>query len=664
MRRYALRTTRPVTGKLDLPAALNEPQRAVVTAGGGALLVIAGAGSGKTRTLTYRAAYLIASGLDPDSLLLCTFTNRAAREMVHRVETLLEAEIRPKWAGTFHHIANVALRRHAHFLDLSEDYTILDTEDARDLMAACLAEEGQKLRQQRFPRANVLHHICSTSVNCRLPISDAVRREAPRFIDLTDDIERISSRYATRKRQLALVDYDDLLLHFHALLADHPDPSEKIKERFRHVLVDEYQDTNLLQAEIVDMCASLHGNLTVVGDDAQSIYSFRGAHLENMVQFTRRYPQATTHKLELNYRSTPEILKLANASIRHNVKQLPKTLRPTRSPGMSPVLAPLEDVYQQAVFVGQRVLELHQEEDIPLADIAVLYRAHAHSMELQLELVRRKIPFTVRSGVRFFEQAHIKDVVAYLRLLHNAGDPLAWQRVLRTWSGVGKRSSAVLLDQLLSGPRPTAAGQLLDPEQVASRLPASARPGIARLRQLLSSLRPADGVGQLIQTVLHDHYADYAHAAFPNAADRIADLEQLADYARRYESLELFLSELSLVSGFAAEGVSLVVPSDDALTLSTIHQAKGLEWRVVFVIGLAEGRFPQPIVAKTPRELEEERRLFYVSSTRAKDQLYLCHPRFEEPQSGPRRLLRISRFLDELYDGYSFPYERWEIEPC
>jgi DNA helicase-2/ATP-dependent DNA helicase PcrA len=660
MRRYVLRTERPAPQRLDLERTLNESQRNVVLSRARKLLVIAGAGTGKTRTLTYRAAHLIAGGLDPQRLLLCTFTSRAAREMVQRVEALLDAELRPRWAGTFHHIANVGLRKYASHLGLDERYTILDREDARDLMGSCLAEEGSTLALKRFPRAPLLQHLASTSVNCERSIDEVVVSEAPRFHQMTEDIDRVLRRFSQRKRTLGLVDYDDLLVHFRTLLEEHPEPARDLSTTFEQILVDEYQDTDRLQATIVERCASVHGNLTVVGDDAQSIYAFRGAHLANMVEFTERYPEAETHKLELNYRSAPEILQLANRSIRNNVRQIPKQLRTERPAGMKPVLLPLQDVYQQAAFVAQRLLELHQEDDIGLGQIAVLYRAHSHSMELQLELVRRNIPFSVRSGARFFEQAHIKDVTAYLRLIHNVGDVLAWQRILRTWSGVGRRSASLVLERLLETPHEAAPRLLSSPDLVA-RLPGSARTACQRLAQLLAELASPQPLGELIEHILDAHYRDYASSAFPNAETRLEDLRQLADYGRRYESLESFLSEMSLVSEFAAEGVAPGQQPEESLTLSTIHQAKGLEWRAVFLIGLSEGRFPAAMATRTPADLEEERRLFYVAATRAKDQLYLCFPRFEEPQSGPRRIQRLSRFIEELsYDGHH-PYERWEV---
>jgi DNA helicase-2/ATP-dependent DNA helicase PcrA len=666
--RYVVRSSRPKREEaLALERDLNEEQRAVVLATTGPILVIAGAGSGKTRTLTYRAAQLIYRGLDPKRLLLCTFTNRAAHEMVERVEKLIGGlPIRLRWAGTFHHVANLALRRHAALLGLDENYSILDQEDARDLMGSCLAEEGSKLRAQHYPQARLLLRICSMALNRQEVLLDTIKYDAPRFLHMADDIARVIERYAARKRMLGLVDYDDLLSFLHQLLTEHSTAREQLTEGFEHVLVDEYQDTNKLQGEIVDLCASQHGNLTVVGDDAQSIYSFRGAHYANIIDFPKRYPQAKVFKLERNYRSTPEILALANKSIRHNEKQFPKTLQPTRLSGMIPVLLPLDDSAQQADFVCQRLLEVHQEESVPLSQIAVLYRAHSHSMELQIELTRRKIPYRVRSGLRFFEQAHIKDVVAYLRLTHNAKDALAWQRILRTWSGIGRKSAEHVLQTLLEARQieidRRAPASILTDKDLRRRLPGSAKASVERLSALLSNLAEDVPLSEMIRQVIDAHYRDYAASAYENSETRIEDLMQLADYAGRYPSLERFLAELALVSGVQAEAVGTGEAPEETLTLTTVHQAKGLEWRCVFVLCLSEGKFPQALAARTRYELEEERRLFYVAATRAKDQLYLCHPRMDEPAGGPKKLQRLSRFVDELTHDRDAPFERWEIE--
>jgi DNA helicase-2/ATP-dependent DNA helicase PcrA len=661
MTRYVLRTQRTGTSTLDL-AELNEQQRAAVLAPAGRVLVIAGAGTGKTRTLTYRAAHLLAGGLAPDRILLCTFTNRAARELVRRVEQLLGLEIRPPWAGTFHHVANLALRKNAEAVGLPPNYAILDREDTRDLMSACVSEAGAVLRSRRFPKAGLLLHLLSRAVDTQIGLEEALRIHAPRFLPVAEEVQRSIDRFVKRKLKLGLVDYDDLLLFFKILLTEHPSVASELSHRFEHVLVDEYQDTSLLQGQIVELCSAQHGNLTVVGDDAQSIYSFRGADFRNILEYPRRFPEAQVYKLEINYRSCPEILQLANASIQRNVQQHPKALRPVRPPGMRPALIPLRDVYQQAEFVAQRVLELSQEEGIPLGQIAVLYRAHAHSLELQVELTRRDIPFAVRSGLRFFEQAHIKDITAYLRLAHNSGDQLAWHRVLRLWPGVGTRSTARVVEAIEDNGGRQPSFSLLTGDALRGKLPGAARPSMERLARLLERLEGAGGdVAARILAVLEEHYGEYAAATYANSATRLEDLRQFADYAASYDDLERFLSDLALVAGMAAEAVGPGDLPEEKMTLSTVHQAKGLEWRAVFIIWLAEGRFPQAVSLRSREEEEEERRLFYVAVTRGMEQLYLCHPRFEEPRDGPRRLLRLSRFLDELA-GPEDPVERWTVE--
>ena len=660
-RKYVIHTDRPSRGTLDLDGDLNAQQRAVVLGPPGPLLVIAGAGSGKTRTLTYRAAHLLEGGLAPDRLLLCTFTNRAAREMIKRVESLLDVDLKRLWAGTFHHVANLALRRYAEQVGLQPNYAILDSEDARDLMAACLAEEGKALRRKRFPAAPLLLHVFSRAVDAQIPLDRAVHLHAVRFLDLTEEIERVINRYVQQKLKLGLVDYDDLLLFFKILLTEHPTQAAELTERFEHVLVDEYQDTSFLQGEVIDACASRHGNLTVVGDDAQSIYSFRGADFRNIIDFPRRYPEAKVFKLETNYRSSPEILSLANASIQKNTRQFPKVLRPVCPSAMEPAHVPLRDVYLQAAFVAQRVLELNQEEDIPLDQMAVLYRAHSHSLELQVELTRRGIPYSVRSGLRFFEQRHIKDVTAYLRLSHNIGDALAWQRVLRMWRGVGARTVEHVLSAVQHSEGQTAPGVLTSGDLIKA-VHRKAAPQLARLGRVLDKILQAQSVPLMIEAVMEGHYRSYAQAAFPNAETRLEDLQQLADYTSQYASLERFLSELALVAGIAAEGIAPGEMPEEKMTLSTVHQAKGLEWRVVFVLWLSEGRFPHAIAIRTRDEEEEERRLFHVTVTRAREQLYLCSPRFDEGGNGPRKLLRLSRFLSEVASGDCSPYETWDIE--
>src|SRR5437868_1296023 len=446
VRRYALKTSAPARkGLVDYDRDLSDEQRAVALCDARPTLVIAGAGSGKTRALTYRVAHLLETGTPPEKILLLTFTNKAAREMMARVGQLCRVETRRMWGGTFHHVAHGLLREHASRLGYADRFGLLDREDAKEVMASATADLGYGVGQRRFPRSDALIDLYSCAVNTQRPLAEVIAAGAPQFVALEEEILRVARRFAERKAQMNAMDFDDLLLNWKRLLVDHP--PEALQRKFDAILVDEYQDTNLLQGEIVDRMAALHRNVLVVGDDAQSIYSFRGAHFENILKFPERYPQCQQFKLTINYRSTPQILALANQSIACNQRQFPKQLQACREDGVLPALVPLRDVHQQAEFVAQRVLEL-REEGIPLREMAVLYRAHHHAMELQMELARRGIPFYVRAGVRFFEQAHIKDVLAHLRFVQNPLDELAFKRVVKLAPGIGAASADALWTQL------------------------------------------------------------------------------------------------------------------------------------------------------------------------------------------------------------------------
>ena len=639
---------------LDYEGELNPQQLAVVKAARGPILVIAGAGSGKTRVVTYRVAYLIESGVDPASILLVTFTNKAAREMLHRVGLLVPGagEVGGRvWGGTFHHIGNRILRRHAPLVGYEPNYTILDREDAKSLMEACITDLKINPKGSRFPKGEVLEDLLGLAINRRRPIDDLVLERYPFFYELLDDIRAVTERYRKRKRELNAMDFDDLLFYWEALLREHPEVRARYGEQFQHVLVDEYQDTNLIQADIVDLLAGRHKNLMVVGDDSQSIYSFRGANFANILSFPERYPEARVFKLELNYRSTPQILQLANVSIMQNRYQFPKELQTVRSAGAMPSLFPAQDVMEQASFVAERVAEIH-EGGTPLSQIAVLYRAHYHSMELQMELTRRGIPFEVRSGLRFFEQAHIKDVSAYLKIICNPSDELAWKRVLQLYPRVGKATAEKIWRMISSGasdPR-----MAVDAKEVGQKIPAGVRENWRLFSRTLARLRDpkmtSDPAG-MIELVLKEGYEAYLQSRYPNYESRTDDLRQLAAFAGQYSSCQDFLSELALLTSM--EGETTPVRGRDengTVKLSSVHQAKGLEWSVVFIIWLAEGRFPslRSLSESGGEGEEEERRLFYVAVTRARDELYLCYPRFAPDRGGREMIQRPSRFISEL----------------
>ena len=423
-------------GGIDFESELNDEQRAVATAEGGPMLVVAGAGSGKTRALTYRLAYLVSRGIDPGRLMLVTFTNRAAREMLSRVGGLIKENANRIWGGTFHHIANRLLRQHGGVLGVEPDFTILDREDARDLLANCVVAAEIDTNARRFPKKAVLGAISSFCQNTLEPLGRVLVNRYPMFVDDHDGIAKVLGLYVKRKRERQLMDYDDLLTAWLLLLQEHEEVRAALAEQFQHVLVDECQDTNAIQGSILDLLAGRWRNLCVVGDDSQSSYSFRGADFENILTFKERYEDCVEYRLETNCRSVPEILALANLSIAHNARRLPKELRAVRSSGLKPAVVTCHDHFVQTRFIAEYILHL-LDEGRTLSDIAVLYRAHWHSLEIQLELQRRNIPFQVRGGLRFFEQAHIKDVLCYLRIVQNPSDELAWRRVLRLLPRIG-----------------------------------------------------------------------------------------------------------------------------------------------------------------------------------------------------------------------------------
>ncbi len=634
---------------------------------GGPLLVIAGAGSGKTRALTYRVARLLESGVKPEHILLATFTNKAARAMLARVKTLVTHDISSLCGGTFHHNAHLILRRNAHLLGYENNFSIMDSEDARQLMAGCLTEVRSKVDGDKFPKGNVLADIISLAHNRMLDVAAIVEDRYPYFIRYLEDIIAITSLYERRKQALNFMDFDDLLLNLRKLLMEFPEARRYYAERFSHVLVDEYQDTNLLQAEIVDLLASHHRNLMVVGDDSQSIYSFRGANFANIMLFSKRYPECKIFKLETNYRSTPEILHLANLSITNNERQYEKTLKAVRAGGLKPILIPARNVFQQASFVAQRIRELHRN-GLPYQEMAVLYRAHYHSMELQMELTRWGIPFEIRSGIRFFEQAHIKDVTCYLRLLANPYDELAWKRVLGLYVKIGK-VTADKIWQFIS--KQKEALTMVAGEAFIKCTGKGAMPGLTKCQGTLQRLIAADGskghIPELIQIVLDSGYQEYLQGKYPDTATREDDLAQLAGYAEKFYSLENFLSELALMTNTDDGGGETAAPENsDKIVLTSIHQAKGLEWSVVFMLWCAEGMMPLARALNEPEGEEEERRLFYVAVTRAKDELYLCYPLVDYGRGMGNMTLSPSRFIREVSPAGSRhrdrPYEQWVVD--
>lgn len=646
---------RELKDKVDFRSDLNDEQFKVVTAPGGPMLVIAGAGSGKTRALTYRLAWLVHQGIDPGRILLATFTNRAAREMLHRVELLVEHKMKSLWGGTFHHIANRILRLYGTSLDIAPDFSILDREDSRDLIGSCITDAGIPFKERRFPQKAVLAKISSFVHNTLEPLETILSKRYPMFIQDINAIQRVLALYAAKKHERQLLDYDDLLSLLLRLLMEYKDIHRILSDQFSYILVDEYQDTNAIQGAIIDLIASKHRNLTVVGDDSQSIYSFRGASFKNIISFKVRYPDAHEYHLEMNYRSTPEILALANASIAMNTKRLPKKLRAIRPQGLKPAVVNCYDHLTQSRFIAEYILHLLYEGR-NLSSIAILYRSHWHSLEIQLELQRRNIPFQVKGGLRFFEQAHIKDLIGHLRIIHNPRDEIAWLRVLKLLPRIGGVLSRKLWNHIYQEDNPLKAA--LEPSSVKI-FPDRVRPFYLDFTNLLTELSDLTSPAEMIERIMAFFYEDYLISHYDRSYQRVEDIKGLVNFASQYISLEAFLADLALAADFSGETVITGPDEQEFVILSTIHQAKGLEWPVVFIPWLADGRFPTDLAINTQEDEEEERRVFHVAITRAKDELYLVVPQVYRSRSGGLVMMKPSRFLTEIDTNY---IEKMELE--
>ena len=660
------RDASPKKSSLDYSSVLNDQQYEVVMAGAGPILVIAGAGSGKTHTIVYRLARLVDEGIAPSSILLATFTNKAAKEMLLRASSVIKGDLRSVFGGTFHHIGNLILRQYAHLIGFDRNFSIMDREDSSDLIKDCIVQAKVSPKEKNFPKANVIQSILSFSADTETEISNLICRNYSYLIENMSVIKKIDELYKKRKKELNIMDFSDLLSNTSLLLEENEEVLEVFQNRFKYVLVDEYQDTNKIQARIIDLLSGKWKNLTVVGDDAQSIYSFRGAYFENIVTFPERYPDAKVFKLEENYRSTNPILQLANASIANNTKQYPKNLRSVKQEGSLPVLALCQDVLQQSEFVAQKILEM-KDEGISLSDIAILYRAHYHSIELQMELTRRSIPFEIRSGLRFNESRHVKDVISFLRFVNCPTDELAWKRALNLLPGIGNTTAARIWELVRNTDDPLQ----LDSVQESLTIPKRAKDSWGNFIELTALLKSLCKVPQgtnddtgspseMISVVLSKFYRNYIELTFDNVDSRVDDINQLSEFALNYNSVEDFLAELALMGTIGIETTAEENNFDEgeSVILSTIHQSKGLEWKSVFVLWLTDSRFPSARSLGNEGGEEEERRLFYVSVTRAKDQLFLCQPMLETNMYKQSGFSRLSRFVTELPNAL---YERWTL---
>ena len=657
----------PVDLQIDYARELNEQQHAAVTALPGPALVIAGAGSGKTRTLTYRVAYLLEQGIPPDRILLLTFTNKAAREMMRRVADLLGRDLPELWGGTFHSVGVRVLRRHAELLGYRPDFSILDREDSSDLLKTCIAEAEIDVKATRFPKADVVSDIISMALNTHRSVAEVLAQEYDYFSQLAPQIEDIANRYRARKRATNVMDFDDLLALWLKLLQDNEEVRERFQRQFQFILVDEYQDTNKLQSDLIDLLGAKHKNVMVVGDDSQSIYSWRGANFRNIIEFPKRYPGTQVYKIEVNYRSTPEILSVANAAIATNTQQFAKELTAAKKSGPKPVFVTCNDGHEQAAFVAQRILEL-REEGRSMNEMAVLYRSHFHALELQLEFTRRNIPFSITSGIRFFEQAHIKDVSASLKLITNPNDELSFKRLTQLLPGIGGKGADKLWQRFSAGyqnrqpdaPTPLAAAL----QGCVAAVPKKAATAWTQFAITISQLEVEpvrSSASQMIRLVIEAGYDDYLKETFANYRNRLEDLEQLGNFALQFPTTGEFLTQLSLMTNIEADAERAASRDDEQVKFSSIHQAKGLEFDVVFVIMLCDGMFPSSRSIESTDGEEEERRLFYVAITRARDELYLSYPLIRMMQGyGGDAMQMPSRFIKEIPPEL---LDEWNLRP-
>jgi DNA helicase-2/ATP-dependent DNA helicase PcrA len=630
----------------DVAAELNAEQGAAAAHGDGPLLIIAGAGTGKTRTLVYRVAHLIDRGVPPERILLLTFTRRAAHEMLSRAERLVGSASARVQGGTFHATGHRLLRHFGPEAGLARDFSIMDQGDAEDLMQFARASLGFGKKEKRFPKKETLHYIYSRHLNTEMTVEEILEQEYPQFVEFTRDIVRIYAEYTSRKSERNLVDYDDLLLFWALMLEQAPSIADRIAGLHDHILVDEYQDTNLLQARILRAACRAHRNITVVGDDAQSVYSFRGASFRNILDFPRQFPDATIVTLEQNYRSTQPILDVTNTLISRAMERFTKNLWTMRTGTEAPWLVTARDEQQQTRFVVDRILELH-EEGTPLREIAVLVRAGYMSADLEIELTNRKIPFEKWGGLKFLEAAHVKHVLAFLRVIENPRDEVSWYRILMLMPGIGDVTARAMMESMQE--------RAWDPDAFAHFEPparaADAHRDLAKLLRRLRATRGAEGgagVGEDIDEI-RSLYDKVLAERYDRAEPRLADLDQLRVIAAGYPNRSVFLAALALEPPSNTQDLAgASEEEDDALVISTVHSAKGKEWDAVFLIWAVDGWFPSSRSVEDNEQLEEERRLMYVALTRARNHLAVTYPLnvYATRRGSDYSIDQLSRFLD------------------
>jgi len=637
---------------IDFRALLNDDQYAAVTAEPGPLLVLAGAGSGKTRTLTFRVAYLLSRGVKPGEILLLTFTNKAAKEMLHRVHDLTGVEPQRFWGGTFHSLGHRALRIYGEAIGLPRNFTILDADESESLLKQVVEHEDKVFfKDKTNPRPGPLFNVLSLARNTQLTLAETVKKNFPQYDEIVHRFPPFATAYAKKKREQNVVDYDDLLELWLKLLTESPEVAEYFAHRFRHVLVDEYQDTNTIQSQIVDRLAS-HHCVMAVGDDAQCIYSWRGANFDNIMTYPDRHPGTVIHRIEINYRSTPEILNLANGVLLAQPKgrHFEKELRAARGHAQKPFVVQTMDDREQAEFILKRIRSLVDDDGVSLNEIAILYRSHFLALEVQLALSRAGLPYHITSGVKFFERQHIRDLVALLRFDDNPSDAQAWQRIAILLPKVGEKGAQKIYSAALDHARLMQKNfiDVLPSDDVKSKVAKDARDdwenfclSLAQVAETMQSGKPSD----VIATAIDGWYGDYLKGAFADYLDRLDELKAMIGFAQRFDEMQDMLAQIVLLNGETSD--RHVETDTEAIKLTTVHQAKGLEYDVVFVIGLADGQFPGRRSIEAG-DVEEERRLFYVAVTRARNELYLTYPKVATRAGPGGMMLTPSRFILEL----------------
>lgn len=649
-KKYVLKK-RPVVKtdyKVNYEEDLNEAQLEAVKSKDGPILVIAGAGSGKTKTLTYRVARLIEDGIKPENILLLTFTKKAAAEMLSRATIVLDNRCEKVAGGTFHSFANIILRKYSKLLGLKNNFTIMDRADCEDVINHIVGQLFPK-KEKRFPKKSTLLDIYSKSINKVTPTKQIIADEFPQFAHCEDKIIEVHKAYVAYKRENSVLDYDDLLLYIKLLLENNDGLRKRLSNEYKYIMVDEYQDTNTLQADVIKLLASEHNNIMAVGDDAQSIYSFRGANYRNILDFPKLFENTKIIKLEQNYRSTQNILKLTNEIISKAKEKYTKNLFSNIVSPQVPALICAKDTQMEADFICQRILEL-LDEDISLSDICVLTRNARMSYNLEIELSKRAIPFQKFGGPKFMETAHIKDVVAHLRVILNPDDVISLTRILLLLKGVGASTVNNIMPIIKGDLKPDI--KLLPSNKSQSLTPLFNTLG--QLRDYSTTKKPEEIVSAIInyyRPILKDKYDDFSK--------REKDLDHFEYLSTQYSNLEDFISDLALEPPDASvEGMYKKNSDDEALTISTIHSAKGLEWDSVFIIGAVDGRFPSAYSFNSEEEMDEELRLMYVATTRAKNNLYITYPVDMYDYSMNMVLSKPSRFLDGIPDDI---LERWDI---